>query len=223
MSYGKVDLIKLKEFKDIVEKLASINAYDVVNDKHIKESYFDFMKTLTLYIQDREEGGTSIKRRENTQVKTFITIYRNRYSLYYTRPPQGLNKISIAIIKKFLDKLDNIKSDSDDYLKWFFEDYIEQDWIQHPITINLVLSDNTFEKYCYKLKQEGGSNKEKQEQINDMVINTMFARLKKLNQKCENNEEKEKYKKLAKDLYNDKTLYNQIMEEVKKGESKYGI
>lgn len=175
MAYGKVDLVKLKSFREVFYNLIGINAYNIEQDKRLEKQLTEFKKTLDMCIYETQNPEL-IKYKGATSLKTFIAIFKKYYFIEYSREYTLVSDAKeCKRIKDVVEKIELNKSCVELYLKWFWEIFKpDNSWIDDPVNISTVISATIVDKYLFHLDME---KREKKGELEESIINDLLSRL----------------------------------------------
>ena len=136
-------------------------------NKNIKDSLEIFLDniTTTQSLNNIEKiCSGEAKDVKNSETNKFITIYREKYlELTDFNCDEKINNTCYVIVRAFIDKLNKQGSTVNEYLMWFFDDFLADNPKLCPPTIRLSISSSVTAKFFFEMKDKLKARKENKE------------------------------------------------------------
>jgi len=108
------------------------------------------------------ESSTPKKSSQMNGIRTFIAIFSSRYRIMtdydYNRK---VSSVDVKTIETLIKELEKVGCNSEDYLRWFFEEFLPENEKLCPPTIGLACSKFSLSKFLYTNRGEIKKREEK--------------------------------------------------------------
>jgi len=138
---------KIKTYRD--RFAVDIEMFELENDKEIYQYAKLLLGELDRYSFDQERP----KKKKISPNGKYIMIFRQMYYVMNDREyKRNVTPVEVRSIDKMIVEIEENGSNSEEYLTWFFDEYMVQNDKLMPPTVQLSCSEYVLEKFFYKFK-----------------------------------------------------------------------
>jgi len=166
---GEIERIPVPKNRYLIMKMRSIQDAEllrVLEDPNVANCFDLFIKSIDKHINDSATGiGKSRFKRKNTEDRSqFIVLFKTKYYQYYdVEYSVKLTGTDMKMIGGLSGKLKDLNSSFEEYITWWFDDFLPNNKNIKPPCVKSLSSDYWLQQF----KVDHGSIIKKRKKVSD--------------------------------------------------------